>query len=263
MNKRCSFHISGSFFAVLLALAAVAAPTAHAQEGETEETPAQGINPDFIEQSVFQDYNGDGELRIVAFGDSLTVGVGDFVAANEFVESAPAPASEASYPLRIEALAGVLVSNEGRSGERLAIDGLERFARTVPGLRPDIVLLLEGANDAVFTESSTLITRDLQTALNISRASGAEPVLLTIPPTCCDRAGRNIFVDSYSTAIRTLGAVNDVRVADVNRAFKNTCQVNQCYLLNRPEGLHPNIEGYDVMGETVLSAMLGIDIFAP
>jgi hypothetical protein len=52
-------------------------------------------------------------------------------------------------------------------------------------------------------------------------------------------------------------------LADIARAFASTCDnLNKCQLLNVPEGLHPNTLGYDVIAQTVLATLYGIDIFS-
>jgi hypothetical protein len=79
---------------------------------------------------------------------------------------------------------------------------------------------------------------------------------------CCNRAGREPFILSYVDAVRELALINQLAVADFNRAWSSTCRdPRECELYNLPEGLHPNKVGYDVMGEVALAALLGIDIF--
>ena len=92
---------------------------------------------------------------------------------------------------------------------------------------------------------------------------GSAIVVTTIIPTCCDHERINGIIDSYNDSIRDLARINDVPLADVNQVYKNTCRRSNCYLLNLPEGLHPNTEGYDVYGEVVAAALLGIDILDP
>ena len=265
--------MNGSMFkslslAVLAAVLIQGTPAAWAQES-TMEPPVEEevmpmIDPEVLANSYLQDNNGNEVLDIVAFGDSITRGVGDFISPDSFVEETQRNVSgEAGYPLRIETLLNVSVSNSGEPGEELVGRGVHRFAATIPALHPDVVIISEGANDAIFLESSVAVFRGTQTMVNIAYAIGAQPVLATIPPSCCDRAGRNQFVDSYNREFHSLAAANGLPLADVNKAFKNICGGTNCYLLNRPEGLHPNIEGYDVIGENVIATLLKINLFAP
>ena len=221
------------------------------------------VNEDFLEGSVINDNNGSGSLEVLAFGDSITRGVGDFNAVGSFIESvSPEVVGEAGYPLRIEALFGISVANNGSPGEELIDTGLKRFASAVTSQRPDIAIILEGANDAIFNKNDRTYFRKIQAAINIARATGAEPVLLTPTPTCCDREGRGPLINTYASRVREIAALNDVPLADTAKAFTNACGSSDCFLLNRPEGLHPNSAGYDVISEVVAATLLRINIFA-
>ena len=266
--KRLTSHLCIVLLGLLLLPHTISAQeTGESTEEETEmeaEPVEPMVDPGVLANSFLQDRNGNEVLDVVAFGDSLTRGVGDFISSDSVVTELQRDVEgEAGYPLRLELTLNVPVSNSGNPGEELVQRGVKRFAQTIPSLNPDVVIVSEGANDAIFLESSTAIFRAMQTIVNISYAVGAQPVLATITPSCCDRAGRNQFVDAYNQELRSLAAANDLPIADVNKAFKNVCGSTNCFLLNRPEGLHPNSEGYDIFGETVLAALLKIDLFAP
>lgn len=213
---------------------------------------------------LLKDKNGDAQVNITAFGDSLTRGVGDFIAANQDIDSVDHPSGEAGYPLRVESLLNVPVRNLGSPGERFTTSGIFRLAQSIPGSNADLVVVSGGANDAIFNQSSGEIFRNMQIAINIIRASGKEAVLMTINPTCCDRSSRAPIIRDYNNAYRYLANINNIALADVARGFNNTCpgSISSCSLLNRPEGEHPNIEGYDVAGEVVVAALLEIDLFS-
>jgi len=236
---------------LLTALTFSFAQTTHADDEET------------VPQSILFDHNGDGLVTIAAFGDSITRGEGDFQSSPTATEEAIDPGGrEASYPLRIESFLGIPVSNWGFSGEALTQGGEARFLSLIHN-RPDIVIIAEGSNDGRIPASPSQMYRALQKMINASRALDVEPVLTTLVPACCGHQFLQRFLDSYNPDIRTLATVNDVRLSDADHAFRNSCDLNSCYLLTRPEGLHPDIQGYDVMGEAAISALLGINIFAP
>ncbi len=244
---------------IFLALTTIAIAQESESETEVEEEVMPMVDPDILAASYLQDNNGNEVLDIVAFGDSITRGVGDFISSDSTVTELQRDVSgEAGYPLRVETILNISVSNSGVPGEVIVEQGVKRFASTIPSLNPDVVIISEGANDAIFLESSTAVFRSMQTMVNIAYAVGAQPVLATVTPSCCDRAGRNQFVDSYNREFRSLAAANGLPIADIN-----VCGGTNCVLLNRPEGLHPNIEGYDIMGETIIATLLRIDIFAP
>lgn len=216
-------------------------------------------------ESVLVDRNGDGQMIIYAFGDSITRGVGDDRPTGTYVDSIleTQSAGDTGYPLRIELLLGVSVMNLGSPGERLVRTGVYRFARAIPNSTADIVFISEGSNDAIDMVNSTVYHRTVQTMINITKAFGKTPVLGTIVPTCREHSSLAPHITSYNARIRELAVVNDVPLADTYQAFANTCNISDCHLLNEPEGLHPNGVGYTVYGESVIARLLGIDLLAP
>lgn len=213
--------------------------------------------------SVLVDRNDDGVVSVLAFGDSITFGVGDGVEPGEFVEIAPQTDGRVGYPLRVEGLYGISVENRGIPGEELAKGGVERFVSVVSASKADVVVILEGFNDSLFRVDRGTYSRLLQKLINATVALGRTPVLATLQTPCCNHAGREPFIDSYSSVVQELAFINDLRVADLDRAWRTTCRNKvECELFNLPEGLHPNKRGYDVMAQTILAALLGIDVFA-
>lgn len=199
----------------------------------------------------------------MAFGDSITRGVGDFIAPGQEIEMAFIPTSEAGYPLRLEPLLGVNVQNQGDPGESIHTFGLPRFVSVMQQLRPDIVIVLEGSNDSFAFITPDIFFHNYQVFVNVAKSLGIEIVVSTLVPTCCNHSGIRPFVNSYLEQIRRIAAVNAVPLADIAHAFANTCNLNECRLLNLPEGLHPNTDGYDIIGEVQLATLLNIDLFAP
>ena len=225
------------------------------------------VPPGAVLQSTFlEDINGDGQIEVLAFGDSITRGVGDFNPFGSLVdeeEASSVPFGEAGFPLRLETFLGIGVSNQGLPGELINGDGIGRFARVISSERPDYAIILTGSNDAFTGTRSGQIFFSYQALVNIARANGVEPILVTPTPTCCDRASLNPFLTTYAAEARSVGDINGISIVDANRAFRNGCPaLGSCPLLNRREGLHPNQGGYDVIGEVILATLLNIDIFS-
>lgn len=232
--------------ALLALLLLVAAGTGHSQS------------------SSLEDVTGDGTVTYVGFGDSITFGVGDGTQPGDFVEDPPPTDGSAGYLLRLRQLLGILTANEGVPGEELAATGAGRFPGTALAVPGDIYGIFEGANDAVRQLRTSEYRRLIQRTVNVSEALGRTTVLFTVPPPCCNRAGPEIFTGAYSSAARDIAAANGILLADIERAWTTTCSsLSECDLYNLPEGLHPNSKGYDVIGQTVAAALLGIDIFSP
>jgi len=218
-----------------------------------------------LNSSLLIDMNGDGVIQIDAFGDSITRGVGDFFPIGTFIEESTTPVSEAGYPLRLEQVLNLPVSNLGLPGERVVLDGLFRFASLFQGRGTDIVLLSGGTNDAIDQIFTNNFQTALQTMINIARAEGALPILVTPPPTCCDNSNLSQLVNGFNETTELVATINDLPLANIRRAFENTCGnfSGSCFLISTPEGIHPNITGYDVMTETILATLFNIDLFAP
>lgn len=214
-----------------------------------------------VEAELLEDVNGDGVVSITAYGDSITYGVGDGTQPGQFFERAPFPPGPAGYPARVSSQLGVSVANLGDPGEVLTGTGVERFPAAVQSTNSDLVLIMEGANDAIFQTSTSAYGRALQKSVNASIALGRLPVLLTLPPPCCNHSGSRPFVRSYSDVVRARASRNDLTVIDVERAWDSTCEGAQCSLYNLPEGLHPNQSGYTAIAQTIMAGLLGINIF--
>lgn len=104
---------------------------------------------------------------ILAFGDSLTSGVG--VSTIE------------SYPSVLETLIGRRVVNAGVSGETTS-QGVKRLKAVLQREQPSLVLLLEGGNDILRNVQEHTIKNNLIDMIEIIHSFGAEVVLIGVPP---------------------------------------------------------------------------------
>ncbi|MFY8300948.1 arylesterase [Pseudoalteromonas sp. SS15] len=103
---------------------------------------------------------------ILAFGDSLTQGVG--------------VSKQHSYPSVLESLSGVKVINAGVSGETTN-EGLNRFADVIEQHAPSIVILLEGGNDILQNKNLDETQANLNDMIGIAQSYGVEVVLIGVP----------------------------------------------------------------------------------
>jgi len=219
--------------------------------------PAQADN-------FLQDLNGDGQVSFVSFGDSITLGDGDGIRPKQHVSRVPDGHSGTGYSARLEAWLGIPAMNGGRGGEYLTAGGLYRLPGLVLSSNADIVGFMEGTNDVFGHANLGNAERDYQRAINIILALGRQPLMLTLPQTCCNRSRGRPGLSYLSNIVRTLAAANQVPLADVERAWGSVCSgAGECDLLCIPEGLHPNTAGYDLIAQTAAAALLGIDVFAP
>lgn len=103
---------------------------------------------------------------IVAFGDSLTEGVGTNESNN--------------YPNVLAKLSGFNVVNAGVSGETTS-EGLIRLPSVIEEYKPNLLILLEGGNDILRNQSAKTIESNLDKMINIALDNGIQVVLIGVP----------------------------------------------------------------------------------
>jgi acyl-CoA thioesterase I len=167
---------------------------------------------------------------IVAFGDSLTAGLG--VAPDE------------AYPARLEAQlrrAGYAyrVVNAGVSGDTTA--GAVRRIDWVLRARPEIVIVALGANDGLRGQSLRAMRANLEAIIGKLRAAGTRVLLagMRLPPNYGDDYTRQ-FAAVFADVAR------QERVPLVPFLLDGVAAVPA---LNQPDGIHPNAEGHRVIAE--------------
>ena len=185
------------------------------------------------------------EIVIVAFGNSITLGVGD--------ERRPS-----GYPYQLELLLSTshpnaIVVNRGVAGERTN-EGIRRLPKVLDRDGPDYVLILEGINDVSIQISSTAIVNNLEVMINLVKGSGAVPLLSTLLPT--DKAGFSITrIKTVNEGIRSLADRKEIVLVDNYAAFRDD---EDFTLLLSDDDLHPNSLGYNLMAEMWFEGLLEV-----
>ncbi len=212
------------------------------------------------------DLNSDGQIVVLCFGDSITRGVGDGAD-----ENALPPAPSAGYPARLAPLLvakskiPVVVLNDGVPGERTP-SGLPRLRQHLQQNPVDYAIILEGTND-VEDGNAPRALQNVQAMIDAVFGVGAQPLLGTITPSCCNHQnqlpfGAEVF---YNDQLRAIAAQDMVPVIDFYNAFTDgpgpmgeALRYDSTFgLINTPEGLHPTPAGYDLMGASAAQAFLG------
>lgn len=103
---------------------------------------------------------------VLAFGDSLTQGVGT--------------TAENSYPAVLARLTGFKVVNAGISGE-LTEQGLKRFPGLLEEIKPSLIILLEGGNDILRNKSLSKAKQNLSSMILLARSKNIPVVLVGVP----------------------------------------------------------------------------------
>ncbi|MFK7794549.1 MAG: GDSL-type esterase/lipase family protein [Gammaproteobacteria bacterium] len=159
---------------------------------------------------------------ILAFGDSLTVGVGT---------------SEAySYPSVLAQLSGRKVVGAGVSGEETT-QGLIRLPTVIDEVNPDLLILLEGGNDILRNKNLHNTKKNLAAMIELAHARGVQVVLIGVPE-------KKLFSDVaplYEELAEQYGLVfADDLLAGLLRDNEY-----------KSDAVHLNQRGYGVMAETI------------
>ena len=164
---------------------------------------------------------------IMCVGDSITAGYGNAV----------------PYPAQLQSMVGgkATVVNKGINGE-MTTGGLSRLNGYMLEVKPQYVLILEGANDAIFGVAFSTVKFNLAKMIDTVRFYKATPILSTLPPNTRD-PGIHAYIPGYNKAIFDLGASMGVTVVDSYSALAaNWANLTQ-------DGLHPNDEGARIIAD--------------
>lgn len=162
----------------------------------------------------------DRDERIVAFGDSLTDGVGG--------------AGE-NYPAHLSRLLKREVINAGLPGDTSA-QGLRRLAAVLDRDRPSLLLLCLGLNDFLQGVPDEVILANLIAMMRLSAQAGVPVLLLAIA-----RPGDSKAHPLYAEAAARGGAHLDSSA--VIRVLRNPAL--------KADLIHPNREGYRAIAEAL------------
>ena len=170
------------------------------------------------------------ERVIVAFGDSLTAGLG--------------VTPEDSYPARLQARLrsegyAYRVVNAGASGDTTA-GGLRRIDWALKN-KPDIVIVALGANDAMRGQDLASVRANLDAIVARFQKAGVRVLVagMEVPPNYGARYAAD-FRRLYAEVARKRGAAFMPFLLD---------GVAGTPRLNLPDGIHPTAEGYRVVVE--------------
>jgi acyl-CoA thioesterase-1 len=171
---------------------------------------------------------------LVAMGDSLTEGLGVL--------------PDASYPARLEVALRergwpVTVINAGVSGETSA-GALSRADWIIHRLKPDLVILVTGANDGLRRLPVDAMEVNIRALLNRFEEAGV-PVIL---------GGMRMFFNLGPAYVREFEAVYPrlakEKKVDLIPFFLEGVAASPS--MNQPDGIHPNAEGYGEIVRRIL-----------
>jgi acyl-CoA thioesterase-1 len=173
-----------------------------------------------------------GAPEVLAFGDSLTAGLG-------------LPANEA-FPARLAARLkdegiDVTMVNAGVSGDTTT-DGLARLDWALAD-KPDFVILALGANDALRGIDPAIVRANLDKMIDKVQQSGAKLLLLgMLAPSNWGAQYERQFDAIYPELAKAHGV-------NLYPFFLEGVAMNPA--LNQPDGLHPNEKGVAIMVDRI------------
>jgi lysophospholipase L1-like esterase len=195
----------------------------------------------------------------IAFGDSITAGVGD-----------DPERAEPGYPPRLQALlteagAQAIVLNRGVGGERTP-EGVTRID-SVLAQGGDVLLLMEGSNDI----SRQISVETTQFNLDLMARKAEQRGILPIHATVIPRIPRasvdsdNLINQTLNEQIRELAGIRDRGLVDNFEAFGKIDDLFDKYYWTEPTDFvgHPNPDGYDVMAKVFFDVLTDRDTTPP
>jgi lysophospholipase L1-like esterase len=188
------------------------------------------------------------KTKLLAFGDSLTAGT-----------TSPAPSIltlniEDSYPTKLLALLSqryqdqtIVVKNAGQAGEKID-EGRARLSGVLDANDPEVLLLLEGANDLNTRRGDAISTiiHGLEDMAGKAERRNIAVFLATFPPQnpAGKRGNGANYVPELNQKIRALAADEGAILVDLYAGFGGSWVG---YI--GEDGLHPTPQGYDRMAE--------------
>lgn len=160
---------------------------------------------------------------VLAFGDSVTYGVG----ANRGED----------FPTLLAAETGWNVINAGISGDT-ASEARHRIGALLERYQPQLVIVELGGNDFLRRRPAATVKRDLRQIIDMSLASGATTVLISVPELSVLRATMGALADA--PIYEELAEETDVVL--VSDIFSDVLSDDDL----KADEIHPNSKGYEV-----------------
>jgi len=193
-----------------------------------------------------------GKVRFVAFGDSLTEGTISAPVTLQLVNiphSYP-PKLQDALRARYKDQPAIVVANEGRAGES-ALDGRGRLIDAIKANNPEVLILMDGANDLLFfhRRGVSRVVGGIEDMIKEARSRGVTVIVASLPPQRAGglRAEGEPYLAETNAQLRATAAEEGAGFVDVN-AQLDLSFVGQ-------DGLHLTEAGYARLAEIFAGAI--------
>ncbi len=159
---------------------------------------------------------------VLAFGDSLTFGIG----------ASPAE----SYPAQLQTLINRKVVNAGVPGE-VSADGLARLPAALEDAQPKLMLLCHGGNDFLRKQSETEAAANVRAMIKLAKDKGINVILIATP-----KPGLPVSPPEFYAEI-----AKEFAIPFNDDALKSVLRDNAL----KSDLVHPNAKGYAQIAETI------------
>ena len=199
-------------------------------------------------------------LTIVALGDSITAGNPGFLSPSEDPPdgSGDERSQYAYWLMRLHPEWRVL--NRGISGQR-SDEVLARFDDDVLANRPDVLIVLAGVNDLYQGAGVQGIIRNLEAIYARAAEAGITVVACAVMPYTGSSAAVRMRMAELNAWIERRSVSGSLGFCDLHRLADDPERPGR--LLHTDDGIHPDIEGYRLMGEALAAVIEGLLRRAP
>jgi lysophospholipase L1-like esterase len=199
--------------------------------------------------------------RFMAFGDSFTAGeVTNPVSLSPGGVTKLVVVSSTSYPTLLQTTlratyssqsTAIVVTNSGEPSERI-LDGAQRFPAAFEANRPEVVLLMEGANGLALV-GPDISAGLMRTMVQTAKSGGARVFVGSMLPQVAGRPRATTAVSellAYNNTLQIMSAQESVAYVDLYNAM-----LADAANLIGSDGLHPTEAGYRKIADVFFAAI--------
>lgn len=197
------------------------------------------------------DFGSNDPHKVSAFGDSITFGFLDLHRRSFGLTTSN------NYPNILQGRLQSLdpswrVINRGVGGEHTG-EGARRIGFVLGSDKPGFVLIMEGSNDAHQCMDAAAALNNLRNMVLAAKANKSIPIIGTIPPSFRNNDCADDIINEVNINIHGLAAGGGVVIAEI---FDGMNHRDLFGISPDRDPLHPNEQGYRVMAEIWLRAIL-------